>query len=95
MPIDSYAREKLGLAALELARSGEKKPTLRRLATSTLSAVQPTDFPDELRPRWVEIRLALTSCGRIDETMDHMTEKEAVAVARMIVDLHRRSKTSS
>lgn len=91
MPVDSYAREKLGLAVLELAR-GEKRRVLRRVATSTLCAVWPTDFPDELRPSWEEIWRRLTSRGKIDETVDGMTEQEAAEVALMLEELNGRSK---
>jgi len=89
MKMNSYAQEKLGLAADELVGPGPIKERLRRAAL-TLSVVSAKDFPTDLQPHFKKIHSALTRRrGKVEKTIDAMTEEEASAVAKHIVMLQR------
>jgi hypothetical protein len=89
MEINSYVREKLGLAADEFVSPGSIKERLLR-AARILSAVSAKDLPPDLQPHFKKIHSALTRRREnIEKTIDAMTEEEASEVTNRIVMLQR------
>lgn len=88
-----YAREKLGLASLEISRSSSDVRAKLLKASQHLYAVSEGDFPEPLLARFRSVQLTMTKRGRSDgvdawtATISAMTDAEALDVAGELVEL--------
>ena len=95
----TYAKEKIGSAVHILAtgRGGIKQRIWD--AYMQFHPLRETDFPDDLKPKWNELHDRLTSeepsydskgevtNGRVQNTLNKLTDDECVEIAELIVDL--------
>lgn len=88
-----YAREKLGLASLEISRSSSDVRGKLLKASQHLYAVSESDFPEPLLARFRSVQLTMKKRGRRDgvdawtATISAMTDAEALNVAGELVEL--------
>jgi hypothetical protein len=82
----SYAEEKLRLAAGELKGSPNRKK-LHHVVLRTLVAVNESDFPDHLRPKYEAIRSMLLREGRL--SVSRLSAEEVRQVWRRLRELCR------